>query len=144
MNNLELYILLFTDTFVSNLAINNSTELALYSIKIFNSFYNSYVVLFTAILSVIAAFSANYLLGIAFYKILSPMNSDESHEKGSRRIELVKENKMLPIILLLSVIPFFGKFIILFAGFCRVPFTKTMLIGICAKFVYYIIVYFIL
>lgn len=144
MDQLEIYLLLFTDSLVSNFAINNSTELAIFSMKIFSSLYNPYIVLATATCAVIVAFSANYLLGIACYKILAPMNAEESNKDNTKRIEAIRRSKLLPIILLLSGIPFFGKFIILFAGFCRVSFIKAIMIGSFAKFVYYAVTYLIL
>lgn len=144
MNQLEIYLLLFTDSLVSNFAINNSTELAIFSMKTFSSLYNPYIVLATATCAVIVAFSANYVLGIACYKILAPMNVAESNKDNSKKIEAIRQSKILPLILLLSGVPFFGKFIILFAGFCRVPFIKTIIIGSFAKFVYYTVTYIIL
>lgn len=144
MDQLEIYLLLFTDSLVSNFAINNSTELAIFSMKIFSNLYNPYIVLATASCAIIIAFSANYLLGIACYKILAPTNVEESSKGTSKRIEAIKASKILPIILLLSGTPFFGKFIILFAGFCRVPFFKTIIIGSFGKFIYYSIIYLIL
>lgn len=144
MNQLEIYLLLFTDTLVSNFAINNSTELAISSMKTFSGLYNPYIVLMTATCAVLAAFSANYVLGIACHKILAPMNVSESNKSNSERIQVIRNFKFLPLILLLSSIPFFGKFIILFAGFCRIPFIKTIIIGSFAKSIYYAITYLLL
>ena len=143
MNHLEIYLLLFTDTLVSNFAFNNSTELAVFSMKVFG-FYNPYIVIFTASAAVAIAYCANYLLGIACYKILAPMNNDESGADNSKRIEAIRASKFLPLIILLSGVPFFGKFVILFAGFCRIPFFMTIALGTLAKFIYYIITYLIL
>lgn len=144
MNQLEIYLLLFTDTLVSNFAINNSTELAIFSMKTFSGLYSPYIVLTIATCAVIAAFSANYLLGIACYKILAPMNVAESNKGNSEKIEAIRNFKLLPFLLFLSGMPFFGKFVILFAGFCRVPFIKTIIIGSFAKSVYYVITYLLL
>ncbi|CAN0577544.1 unnamed protein product [Ectocarpus sp. 12 AP-2014] len=144
MNQLEIYLLLFTDTLVSNFAINNSTKLAISSMKTFSGLYNPYIVLITATCAVITSFSANYVLGIACYKILAPMNAAESNKGNSEKIEVIRNLKLLPFILLLSGAPFFGKFVILFAGFCRIPFIKTIIIGSIAKFIYYAITYLLL
>jgi len=144
MNQLEVYLLLFTDTLVSNFAINNSTELAISSMKAFSGLYNPYIVLITASCAVIVAFLVNYVLGITCYKILAPMNATESNKGNSEKIEAIRNFKWLPFILLLSSAPFFGKFIILFAGFCRIPFIKTMIIGCFAKSLYYAITYLFL
>jgi membrane protein YqaA with SNARE-associated domain len=143
MPQLEIYLLLFTDTLVSNFAFNNSTELAIFSMKVFG-FYNPYIVIATASSAVTIAYCANYLLGIACYKILAPMNNDESGADNSKRIEVIRTTKFLPLIILLSGVPFFGKFVILFAGFCRVRFLMTIALGTLAKFIYYIVTYLIL
>lgn len=144
MNQIEIYLLLFTDTLVSNFAINNTTELAISSMKTFSVLYNPYIILITATCAVIVAFSANYILGIACYKILSPMNVYESNKSNPDKIETIRNFKLLPFILLFSGVPFFGKFIILFAGFCRIPFIKTIMIGSFAKTIYYAITYLLL
>ena len=141
MDQLEIYLLLFTDSLVSNFAFNNSTELAIFSMKIFQELYNTYFVVPIATLASAIAFSANYALGIACYKILTPTNTEEPNPEKSKRIESIRKTKLLPILLILSASPFFGKFIILFAGFCRVPFARTIIIGTLAKFVYYVVSY---
>lgn len=143
MPHLEIYLLLFTDTLVSNFAFNNSAELAIFSMKVFG-FYNPYIVIITASVAAAIAYGANYLLGIACYKILAPMNNEESGGNNSKRIEAIRANKFLPLLIILSGVPFFGKFIILFAGFCRVPALMTIALGALAKFIYYIITYLIL
>ncbi len=143
MEHLEIYLLLFTDTLVSNFAFNNSTELAIFSMKIFG-LHNPYIVILTASSAVIIAYYVNYILGIACFKILSPMSHEENGTENSKKIEAIRTFKFLPLILLLSGIPFFGKFVILFAGFCRTPIIMTIIVGTVAKFIYYTTTYLIL
>jgi len=143
MPHLEIYLLLFTVTFVSSFAFNNSREFVIFSMEVFG-FYNPYIVIITASIAVTIAYCANYLLGIACYKILAPSNNDESGVGGSKRIEAIRATKFLPLLILLSGVPFFGKFVILFAGFCRVPFLMTIALGTLAKFIYYTATYLIL
>jgi membrane protein YqaA with SNARE-associated domain len=143
MDQLEIYLLLFTDTFVSNFAFSNTTELALFSMKIFGV-YNPYIVILTASGAIALVYLTNYILGMVCYKILSPMNEEEGRANNSKKIEAIRSNKFLPLILLLSGVPFFGKFIILFAGFCRVRLLLAISIGTFAKLVYYTVNYLIL
>jgi membrane protein YqaA with SNARE-associated domain len=142
MDQLEIYLLLFTDTFVSNFAFSNTTELAIYSMQIFG-LYNPYIVILTASGAITLAYLVNYILGIVCYTILSPMSKDEGNTSSSSRIEAIRNSNFLPLILLLSGVPFFGKFIILFAGFCRAPLLMTVSIGTLAKFVYFAAKYLI-
>jgi membrane protein YqaA with SNARE-associated domain len=143
MDQLEIYLLLFTDTFVSNFAFSNTTELALFSMKIFGV-YNPYIVILTASGAIALVYLTNYILGMVCYKILSPLNEEEGRANNSKKIEAIRSNKFLPLILLLSGVPFFGKFIILFAGFCRVRLLLAISIGTFAKLVYYTVNYLIL
>ena len=134
MNPLETYILLFTDTLVSNLAINSSYELVIHSMKIFGQ-YNSYLIIFVASSAFAVSCLANYLLGIICFRILSPLSPKES--ETAIRTEKIRDNKYLPLLLLLSAFPFFGKFVILIAGFCKTRLLLTIIIAALAKFVYY-------
>lgn len=141
MNPLEIYTLLFTDTLVSNFAFNASSEMATSSMKIFG-LHDPYIVVMVAALAFSVSCCINYVLGIICYKILSPLNSEENKE--NIKIDLVRNSKYLPLLLLLSAVPFFGKFIILFAGFCKVRPMLAICIGSLAKLVYYAIFMFIL
>ena len=135
MNVPEAYILLFTDTLVSNFAFNISTELAIYSMKIFG-LYNAYLIILTASLAFMIAGCINYLLGILCYKILSPLGPKEATESNIRT-EKIRYNKYLPLFFMLGGVPFFGKFIPLFAGFCKVNPTLTIIVCTSARFIYY-------
>ena len=135
MDILETYILLFTDTLVSNFAFNISTELAIHSMKIFG-LYNSYLIILTASLAFMFAGCINYLLGILCYKILSPLSSREV-AGGNINTEKMRRSKYLPLFLMLGGVPFFGKFITLFAGFCKVNPALTITVCTSARFTYY-------
>lgn len=140
MNLTEIYLLLFTDTLVSNLAINPSSELVIYSMKIFNS-YNPYIIIAVAAVSFSIATCINYLLGMICHKILAPLK-DEEASSSQNKIGQIRRSNYLFLLLTLSAIPFFGKFILVFAGFCRVNFSLTITIAVIVKLAYYS--YFIL
>lgn len=139
MSNLEIYLLLFTDCLTSNLAFNISTEIAIGTMRTFG-LYNPYLIIATASSAYLVTIIINYFLGKICYNILS--NKEEEKSVPYVRIVNLRENKYLPIFILLSAIPFFGKFIILFTGFCRIKFSKVICYGIIAKIIYYS--YFIL
>lgn len=138
----ETYLLLFTDTLVSNLAINASSELAINSMKVF-ALHNSYIIIAIASFAFALAMCFNYGFGILCFKILAPASKEEGRGQHTK-IEKLKKSKYLPIILIFSAVPFFGKFVFLFAGFCRTNFISSLLIASSAKLVYYTIFIFLL
>ncbi len=135
MNLTEIYLLLFTDTLISNLAINPSSELVIYSMKVFNS-YNPYIIIAVATVSFFIASCINYLLGIICHKILAPLASEEA-SSSQNKIEQIRHSNYLFLFLVLSAAPFFGKFIIVFGGFCRINLSLTLAIAVFVKLVYY-------
>jgi membrane protein YqaA with SNARE-associated domain len=135
MDSFEMYSLLFTDSLVSNFAFNISTELALHSMKIFG-LYNSYLVIMLASLAFMLAACINYGLGILCYNILAPLKSKGTNTNNINT-DKIRRNKYLPFFLLLSAVPFFGKFIMLFAGFCKVRPILAISIGSLSRLIYY-------
>jgi membrane protein YqaA with SNARE-associated domain len=88
------------------------------------------------ILAYCIAICLNYVLGILCFKVLSPINSrDVEHSKMV--LDRFKNSKIIYLLLMLSVVPFFGKFIVLFSGFCRIKFKTVLIISILTKLVYY-------
>ena len=132
MNNLESYSLLFTDSLVSNLAINANAEFVIYSMKMFGN-YSHWLMIIIASSAFIVAISLNYLLGRLLFNIFK--------YGAEPRSDLLKlpflNSKSIFLILLLSAIPFFGKFIPLFAGLKRLKFMYVIWVCAIAKFCYY-------
>lgn len=135
MNLTEMYLLLFTDTLVTNLAINTSAELVIHSMKIFNS-YNHYLIILVSTISFAFASSINYLLGLICHKVLAPL-TNEDVVSSQNKIEQIRRSRYLLLFLALSAVPFFGKFILVFAGFCRINLSLTIAITVFSKLVYY-------
>ena len=133
MNLIEIYLLLFTDSLVTNLVINPSSEIIIDSMQVFHS-YNPYIIIVTATAAFTAASLINYLFGRLCYKILAPVAANES-KSLENKVNILR--KWEYIILLLSFVPFFGKFILLIAGFCRINIFKTIAISVLVKFIYY-------
>jgi membrane protein YqaA with SNARE-associated domain len=133
MTNFETYLLLFTDVLVSNFAFNISPDIVFGAMKIFE--YDKKLMILVASMAYATSIIINYLLGIVCYKILAPVNSNETDLNS--KIKYINNFKFLPLIIALSCIPFFGKFIILLGGFAKVNFKLIFFIALIAKVVYY-------
>jgi hypothetical protein len=140
MDLFEIYLLLFTDVLTSSFAFNvSSEELVLSTMKTFGN-YNKQLMLLVAIIAYILSVCINHIFGIMCYKILAPAN--KKAPELNAKIDAIAKSRFLPIIIGLSFIPFFGKFIILLSGFCRINFIQVLIISIFTKLIYYIIVIF--
>ena len=140
MDLFEIYLLLFTDVLTSSFAFNvSSEELVLSTMKTFGN-YSKQLMLLVAIIAYILSVCINHIFGIMCYKILAPSNQ-KAPELNSK-IEYIRNSRFLLVIIAVSCAPFFGKFIILFSGFCQINFKKTLIISLFAKLIYYIIVIF--
>ncbi|MDC0864912.1 DedA family protein, partial [Rickettsiaceae bacterium] len=124
MDQVEIYLLLFTDTLVSNLVFITTPELIFHTMKKFG-LHNGYLVVSISSLAFTISIFLNYLFGIICYKILLPFSKEES-KIIEQRVSNIRNNKYTPLVLICAAIPFWGKFIILFAGLCRVSFFTTI------------------
>ncbi|NRB11572.1 MAG: DedA family protein [Rickettsiaceae bacterium] len=130
---LEIYALLFVDTLVSNLAFNINTEIVINSMLVFD--YNKIIIIIVTAMAYFVSILINYLFGKITYNILAPISADK--EKSQDRMGLIKNSRFLPLILLISGIPMMGKFVILFAGFCKVRLLMVISFAMIAKLTYY-------
>lgn len=124
MTNFEAYLLLFTDALINNLAISINYEFVFATMRSFGN-YNKILMILSASFGSSFAFTLNYLLGIIIGRILG---------KGNTNNFILK---YMMIILLLSAVPFFGKFVLVIAGLYRYNIGITMLICSTLKFIYY-------
>lgn len=134
MDHTEIYALLFTDTLTSNLAINISTELVLPAMKIFGN-YSNFQILLVTLAAYCTAICFNYVLGVLCFKVLAPINSRDV-EHSRMVLDKLRNSKIIYLLLMLSVVPFFGKFIVVFLGFLRLRFSHTLLLGGVMKLLY--------
>jgi len=133
----KLYNLLFIDSFIANIVPNINGEYAIHSMKVFGS-YNSLMLIFTALLGSICAISVNYFIGSFLFKITCLFNNENLiKRRDSLLVNCLKHDRLF---LLLSLVPGFGKFIILSAGFLGLGFKRTILVCSLYNFCYYIIV----
>ncbi len=132
---LEIYTLLFVDTLVSNLAFIFNTEIFINSMQVFG--YNKVNIIIVATLAYFASILINYFLGKITYNILAPISANK--QQSLERMELVRNHRFLPLILLLGGVPMMGKFVILFAGFCRVRLLMVISFAMIAKLTYFML-----
>ena len=134
MTQFEIYLLLFTDVLTANFAFNTSSEIVLDTMKLFGN-YHKPLMLLVALIAYAFSIGINYILGVLCYKILTPLGEEQNQLNA--KINSIKNFKLLPIIIAISFLPFFGKFIVLLTGFCRIKFKMVLLISVITKLVYY-------
>jgi len=134
MTQFEIYLLLFTDVLTANFAFNTSSEIVLDTMKLFGN-YHKPLMLLVALIAYAFSIGINYILGVICYKILTPLGEEQNQLNA--KINSIKNFKLLPIIIAISFLPFFGKFIVLLTGFCRIKFKMVLLISVITKLVYY-------
>lgn len=134
MTQFEIYLLLFTDVLTANFAFNTSSEIVLDTMKLFGN-YHKPLILLVVLIAYAFSIVINYILGVVCYKILTPLGEEQNQLNA--KINSIKNFKLLPIIIAISFLPFFGKFIVLLTGFCHIKFKIVLLISVIKRLVYY-------
>jgi len=138
MDQIEAYTLLFTDSLVSNLVISLDSELIAYTMRMLDD-YNKAAVVFTATIASIFANCINYFLGrvlFNFFYLANKNPGNRTHYETYSRFII----RYHVLVLSLSIVPFWGKFIILLAGFTKVNFFRVIGISGLMKLCYYAII----
>jgi membrane protein YqaA with SNARE-associated domain len=140
MNKVESYSLLFTDSLISNLAINPSSEFVIYSMKAFANYDNTLIFVIAVAASFISI-TLNYFFGKVLKNILniSPSTSVNTKQKTAAAFF----NKYYIFFLALSVIPVCGKFVQVIAGVFDVKYSRVISICMFLKTIYYLVILFI-
>jgi membrane protein YqaA with SNARE-associated domain len=134
MDQSEAYLLLFTDSLLGNLAITLNNELIVHSMKIFGS-YNNLLIVIIATIASICATSVNYLLGRILSRVIA-FSRNEDIQANYRTLSHLFWKYNLVIICLI-IVPFWGRFIPLIAGFTKVRFIRVVAISTISKLCYY-------
>jgi len=121
----ESYSLIFTDSLVSNLAINFHREFALYSAKMFGD-YNAFLIVLTVTIAFLLASLLNYIFGRMLNNVFGVQNNS-----------LAANNNFFYLLLIASIIPMVGKFIITLAGFKKLNPLKVLCLCGSLKLCYY-------
>lgn len=134
MNNLEAYLLLFSDIMFSNLAIINRKEIIFSSINIFKV-HNLYLVSLIATLGSYVASLLNYFLGKIFFNLYK-YSKDEASGKS---YDLLTHylNKYTFLITLFNIVPIVGNLIPVALGFVKVRLIKILPPILLSNIVYY-------
>ena len=135
MNQFEAYSLLFTDSLVSNLVISINRELIIDSMKIFGT-YNNLLICIVATIASIIANSINYFFGRILLNIFYFPENEQAVYALKQLVHLYLKYSV--IILSLVIVPFWGRFIPLSAGFIKMNFIKVLTISALMKLCYYI------
>ncbi|HJK86496.1 MAG TPA: hypothetical protein QKA08_01830 [Candidatus Megaira endosymbiont of Nemacystus decipiens] len=135
MNQTELYSLIFTDTFVANLAFCFTNEIAVGTIKVFNN-YNLVLVILLASFASILAYAVNYIFGKVVFKILKPFQQEKG-QSNTIKFQKLDCNIFFRLLLFLSAFSIYGKFIVFFIGFANLSFRQMIFITSVAKLTYY-------
>ncbi|MFK8040208.1 MAG: hypothetical protein AB8B67_02590 [Rickettsiaceae bacterium] len=137
MNNSELYSLLFTDVFASNLVFISEKTFVIDTLKAFradNSLYGVIIATFAASVGMIV----NYCVGILFYNILK-LPKNKRLRNGFKYLDEVINfaTKYHVFLLLLVLVPFMGKFVQIMIGLARISLIKFTFACIILNIIYY-------
>ncbi len=138
MDQGEAYILLFTDILVSNLVITMDRELIVHTMKILGN-YSKVVAVLTATVGAILANVINYFFGRIVFNFFYRNNKNASNRQHYETYSsfIIRYSVF---VLTLSIVPFWGKFIILLAGFTKVSFFRVISISGLLKICYYMFI----
>lgn len=131
MSRIETYFLLFTDSFVSNLAISLNKEVMLYAAKDFATTKQS-ILIFITVVANAAAICVNYLLGRALFNIFNLVQKNVKQEQILARFKKFKN-----LLLVLALVPDVSKLIPVIAGLANYSFYVTFAICTVARCCYY-------
>lgn len=130
--------LLFLDSLWVNLVFNLNPELIIYVVKHFNTLHKPFAILISTLAYTIAI-TINYYIGKLIFYILLKANKIHLIDQ-TKTDTLIKHYKLFVIF---SVIPIFGKFIILAGGFSRFPVLITITLSTIFKLFHYIIIMYL-
>ena len=134
MNQIEVYTLLFTDSLVSNLVISLDRELIFHTMKVFGD-HNKVAIVLTSTTASIFANCINYFLGRVLFNFFYLTKNNVGNRVYVAYSQFIA--RYYVFVLMLSIIPFWGKFIILLTGFTKVNFFRVIGISGLMKLCYY-------
>ncbi|MCC8398220.1 MAG: DedA family protein [Rickettsia endosymbiont of Labidopullus appendiculatus] len=134
MDQFEAYSLLFTDSLVGNLVISLDSELIVHSMKMFGV-YNNLIILIVATIASLVATSINYFFGIMLLRIFYLAKNAQIHTNQQLLSQFFFKYNIF--ILWFMLIPLWGKFIPLIAGFTKTNFIRVLAISAVIKLCYY-------
>lgn len=137
MSQFEAYLFLLTDSLYSSLVISPTLELALSVMKALGT-YDVRMMFITSLAGSTLAGIINYLAGVVGYNLYRFSTDQQIQLRYQKAVTIF--NKYGPYILLFVVIPYFGKFTILAAGFTRFRLMRVLLYTTVSRTLYYLYV----
>lgn len=135
MNYQELYSLIFIDSFVANIVFCFANEIAVETVKVFNN-YNVILIIILASSASILAYYIDYLFGRVVFQIVKPFQKEDG-KVATEQFRKLSDNNYFKILLMISALTIYGKFIIFFAGFARINSKYIMLTALIMRPIYY-------
>lgn len=136
MSEVEILWFIFVDTFTTNLFFMPGSELAIWvSLKI--SEVNYYKILVVGFFGVLCGSIVNFVMGTMISKIFQ--NQFENNVVIQRNSKTLKDifARYYLLLLAMSFIPVYSKFLILAAGYARFNFVLMVLVTSIFKTIYY-------
>lgn len=115
MKESELLLLVLVDSFTSNLIFIFNSELAVWVTQKLSNI-ERYKILLAAFLGLLASGVCNYFFGSVIYKIMDSFIDINSIKNNTKLLKSIYQ-KFYYYLILLSFLPLYSKFVILFAGF---------------------------
>lgn len=135
MNYQELYSLIFIDSFVANIVFCFANEIAVETVRVFNN-YNVTLIIILASSASILAYYIDYLFGRVVFQIVKPFQKEDG-KVATEQFRKLSDNNYFKILLMISALTIYGKFIVFFAGFARINFKYIMLTVLIMRPIYY-------
>jgi len=136
MPQTELFWLIFTDTFTTNLAFIINNEMAIWVAPKLTNLPKE-TILQIAFASVFCSSICNYLFGIVISNIFGKVT--RGNNQASQNIGIVKDSfdNFGLLILVIGFIPVYSKLVVVFAGFCRYKIIRVLVIVSIVKTLFY-------
>ena len=137
MSESELLWFIFTDNFISNLFFITNPELAIWSApKLTNLSLEK--ILIAGSVGFGAAIIVNYIFGIVISKALASSSENEKARNNQNLLKNIFANFGF-YVLAFSFFYIYSKLVVLIAGYIRYSFTRTFIIVMLSKIIFYAI-----
>lgn len=135
MNYQELYSLIFIDSFVANIVFCFADEIAVETVRVFNYYSISLIILLASSASILAYY-IDYLFGRVVFQIVKPFQKEDG-QVVTEQFRKLSDNNYFKILMMISAMTIYGKFAVFFAGFARINFKYIMLMTLVMRPLYY-------
>ena len=135
MDRFEAYSFLLSDTIFGNILLYAHSEFVLYAMKRLGG-YKSEIILAIAVLGFSISVIFNYFCGAALYKLYKASVDEEKRVNYQKFHSFFQQYGIY--LLCSNIIPVFGGYISLLAGFASFGLWRSLVIAVASKVIYYI------